>query len=464
MNYKKIIFGSLLLAVNSFICLAILNSMNQHVVLACFVTSIPFCILYLWFFIKFFSSTFFFITFYLMLFYVQPIVYYLTEENYNYQLIHVKTMTFLVITFLHLFMIGGLFFASKKIHNPDVKIEFFNMKKATNLTLLITLFCVFLLFIDAGTLNILGLSRFELKNAGSRLRLIATYGLYLTSVLFFLVFFTIKKRSRFNLFIWIIFVVLFEVLIFLFFRTRSMMVVHLSSVVVGYYYSYCYYRGSVNKRLTKKVKSLFLVMIIGFLAIVTRFFRGFLQPSSHVSEFEFDWSVFLKESVETGDLGYSNIVLEVVSLVPTMYDHFYGQSYFRLLLIFIPRSIWPEKPINTETIVGGWLNPGVEGMSVPPGVAGDLYLNFGMIGVIFSVFFGMLFSLLDKKLTISNFMLWAVSATWIYHLVRGGFTNPIVIFIVLLVYIKIITKLYLHEGSTKSVQNISKFRFLLDKD
>lgn len=446
MNYKKILYSSFLLVMSGLILIFIINSTNQQEVLRNLLFSLPLVLLYLFMFVRFLSSTFFFTVFYLMLFYVQPTVYYLTDGYYIYELGNVKTLIILTVLGLHLFMVGSMFFTNKKPITLNIQIQYWKIKKAVNLTFLIALISIVLLFIDAGTLNLLNMSRMDLKNSGSLIRLASTFGLYLTSVLFFLIFFTVKKRSKFNLFIWVLFVIFFEVLVFMFFRTRSLMVVHLSACLVGYYYSYAYYSDKYKAKSKKGVTLLFGVLII-CLAIVTRFFRGYLQPESNISNFEFNWKVFLEKSVESGDLGYSGTVLKVIHLVPNMYDYLSGQSYFRLFFIAIPRSIWSDKPKNTETLVGSWLHPGVEGMSVPPGIIGDLYINFGILGVVLMFGFGVFFSLLDRKLSAQNFILWSVSATWIFHLVRGGFTNPIVIFGVLYLFIYLINKRYLKEDS-----------------
>ena len=453
MNYKKIGFISLILIISGVILTYIVNATNQKEVLQSLFLSIPLVFAYLILFVRFLSSTFFFNIFYLMLFYLQPVVYYITSGYYNAELKEVKILITLIVIGLHLFMIGSTLFTAKKKIYINIQIEYWKIRKVIKLTFLIAVSSIILLFVDAGTFNILGLDRLGLKNSGSIIRLIATFGLYLTSVLFFLIFFTANIRTKYNLFFWVLFVVLFEVLVFIFFRTRSLMVVHLSACIVGYYYSYAYYSAKYKVKSKKSIAFLFGVLIT-LLSIVTRFFRGYLQPDSNIDKFELNWKVFLERSVENGDLGYSGIVLNVIHLVPNTYDYLSGQSYYRLLFIIIPRSIWPEKPNNTETIVGGWVHPSIEGMSLPPGIIGDLYINFGIFGVIFMVGYGVFFSFLDRKVSTKNFIVWSVSATWIFHLVRGGFTNPIIIFTVLYIFIYTISKYYLKEEFIKK-SNIS---------
>jgi oligosaccharide repeat unit polymerase len=60
-----------------------------------------------------------------------------------------------------------------------------------------------------------------------------------------------------------------------------------------------------------------------------------------------------------------------------------------LLLHVVPRGIYPDKPQNSAGYVAQALNPIAfeNGFAVPSTFAGDLYLNFGIIGVVFGTLF-----------------------------------------------------------------------------
>ena len=80
--------------------------------------------------------------------------------------------------------------------------------------------------------------------------------------------------------------------------------------------------------------------------------------------------------------------------VPSLINYQYGKTYLLWMVAPIPRSLWPDKPIIRigailgEAIFGTTLRGGV-----PPGAVGELYLNFGWVGIPAGMFvFGMAFA------------------------------------------------------------------------
>lgn len=446
MHKKNLFFIIFIIIFTSYIYILINQTTSQKSLFFILIISLLFVLFTLIVYVPFLSTSFFFIVFYIMLFYVQPLIFYFTDLEYNYSFIEVRTLITLIVIGMHLFLLGWSLVVTHNKQTISFNVDFELIKKAVRWLMFLSLSAIILLFIDAKTLDILSLSRMELKNSGSLIRLFSTFLLYTTSILFFLVFFTKDKRKNINIFFWIIFILVFEIVVFSFFRTRSLMVAHFSAALVGYYYSNLYLSGSQRKlKYIKKVTIYLFGTLLGILAIVSRFLRGFLEPGASLDNFSIDWKIFLQKSVEAGDLGYSEVVLKIINLVPNTYPFFDGQSYYRIFFIMIPRSIWENKPINTESIVASWLYPELPGMSLPPGIIGDLYINFGISGIIFMLFFGILFSFFDRKTSITNFMFWSVSATWVFHLVRGGFTNPILIMAFLALNIIIIKKFIFNQ-------------------
>lgn len=453
MSTKKLLTLTFLSISTFIIILFVFNSIDEKQVLSSFLLILPVVLIYIRLYVKVFSASFFFLVFYLMLFFVQPI-YNLTVDyqytSYGFDLI--RKMTVLSTVGILLFCIGNcLFMPNEKLKLEKVFLERSAIQKAITFIFLITSFSIILCFIDLGTLNILNVSRVDLKNSGSPFRLAATYGLYTTSIMYFLVFFTSKARKKSNVILWILIFVLLETLIFLLFRTRSLLVVHSAAMLVGYYYSGLYGYNKYHKGLSAKLITVVLSFIVFIVAISSRFFRGYLQPGQSVDNFDFDLKGFLELSIQSGDIGYSTTVMNVINYV-SQHDVFLnGQSYYRILYTIIPRFVWSDKPENTQRIVASWLEPGLQDQTIPPGIIGDAYLNFGMMGILILMIYGMFFALLDKKLSVKNFIMWAFSATWIFHLVRGGFTNPILIFITLYAVLTFINVRYFHKNSDKSL-------------
>ncbi len=68
--------------------------------------------------------------------------------------------------------------------------------------------------------------------------------------------------------------------------------------------------------------------------------------------------------------------------VPRLVEFQYGRSFVTWLVAPIPRSLWPSKP---KIGVGGDLAPifgTVWTTGVPPGIVAELYLNFGILGIL----------------------------------------------------------------------------------
>lgn len=89
-------------------------------------------------------------------------------------------------------------------------------------------------------------------------------------------------------------------------------------------------------------------------------------------------------------VGKTAVILETV---PRLLGYQYGGTYLTWVVGPIPRSIWKNKPVMR---IGGILGYAIFGTSqatgIPPGGVGELYLNFGWIGlplgmVLFGVFF-----------------------------------------------------------------------------
>ena len=123
----------------------------------------------------------------------------------------------------------------------------------------------------------------------------------------------------------------------------------------------------------------------------------------------------------------------------------YGLSNSFILIFWIPRFIWPEKP----TMLGHWLIREVQpsgygaGHSVSYGFAGDAYVDFGLIGgAIFSLFLGAFLFFLDRtnnKVSKSEFNILFVAITipFTFFAIRSfqtAFMNLVGMFLFLILF------------------------------
>lgn len=77
---------------------------------------------------------------------------------------------------------------------------------------------------------------------------------------------------------------------------------------------------------------------------------------------------------------------------PSVFPFRFGQTYLDVASFVIPRAIWPNKPIAFSTAVGDYVTD--NGNDVPPGIIGELYVNFSGYGIVVGMLLlGMLMSL-----------------------------------------------------------------------
>ncbi|MFB6264014.1 MAG: O-antigen polymerase, partial [Bradymonadaceae bacterium] len=77
----------------------------------------------------------------------------------------------------------------------------------------------------------------------------------------------------------------------------------------------------------------------------------------------------------------------IIDGVPEHLPYQYGRSYVVWLVTPVPRTVWPDKPaIRTGALVGEAIFNTPERTGVPPGVIGELYINFGLVGIPIGMF------------------------------------------------------------------------------
>jgi len=77
----------------------------------------------------------------------------------------------------------------------------------------------------------------------------------------------------------------------------------------------------------------------------------------------------------------------IIEGVPQRLDRRYGSTYLKWMIAPIPRTYWPGKPsIRSGNLVGHALFGNENQSGVPPGFVGELYMNFGLVGLPFGGF------------------------------------------------------------------------------
>lgn len=76
-----------------------------------------------------------------------------------------------------------------------------------------------------------------------------------------------------------------------------------------------------------------------------------------------------------------NVMAGVMQVFPAQEPFMWGSSFIRVFFFAIPRSVWPEKPIPLNLLVGQKLMPHVD-VSLAITTFGEFYANFGHVGVL----------------------------------------------------------------------------------
>jgi oligosaccharide repeat unit polymerase len=65
---------------------------------------------------------------------------------------------------------------------------------------------------------------------------------------------------------------------------------------------------------------------------------------------------------------------------PSIFPFRYGGTYLDTMLFIVPRAVWPDKPKDFSVAVGDYVTENEN--DVPPGVVGEMYVNFHVFGIV----------------------------------------------------------------------------------
>jgi len=184
--------------------------------------------------------------------------------------------------------------------------------------------------------------------------------------------------------------------------------------------------------------SILRLFTLGFIGIIFIVIMGYLRSglgdlNASVSVFNLfhDRSNLLTIVIYALDFPTAyDIYLMIVNHLPD-YDYGYGMSYLKLLFLFVPRSIWPDKPENITWISTRLFRPEQLdlGVSYNPTILGEMYYNFGIFGVISLCFlFGMCCHLpltyyKKNRFSIGGIIIYSVLLFSIIEQFRGAFSD-----------------------------------------
>jgi oligosaccharide repeat unit polymerase len=354
-----------------------------------------------------------------------------------------------------------LFFLGTNISKPDI--NFPNdlriyLKRSTITLILGVLFaiagCAIFLLIAFGGLAALHATRAELA-AGQHGNVIRTVTLYMFFPFLAAAPLLITQLSKpLQTLPWIITTAIL-VGNFILFRARTPFVTVLASIAIGIMLKnrVLFVYGQPTAKLFRTIRDylsvIILVVCIFVGGIVMTFLRGSIGLGRGLSDIELGRNylqIWLEKTFNGGDLGYQKVQRAAYTLYPDPNPYLMGQSFYRVLLMPIPRTFMPNKPLNTSRVFCGAINPALyqTGGTVPPGIVGDLYINFGYIGIFGMLAYGMVFGR-ERYYYFWQWLMLGGVLSWLFHLVRGEFVNSLITFVVFLMVTKALERILLPE-------------------
>lgn len=203
---------------------------------------------------------------------------------------------------------------------------------------------------------------------------------------------------------------------------------------------YWHYRGRRFKLTTLFVLAVLGLILIFVLSVIPGFYH---HPTSQWSLdlfFEildrrlarFDSQlVSIARSFES-PIAVENFALVIEGIRSGQLDLLWGDSYSRFFLAFVPREIWPDKPLHIGRQIPVLVQSSSGAGALPVTILGEMYFNFGYVGILGSmVFLGVLCKFLYLLLmrstednlhsSISATLIYAISAGFVLQYFRGGF-------------------------------------------
>ena len=96
----------------------------------------------------------------------------------------------------------------------------------------------------------------------------------------------------------------------------------------------------------------------------------------------------------------------------------YGETFTRVVTQFVPRSLWPGKPLDLSVEVNALYGTGMAG--TPPGFFGEMFMNFHLPGVIIGgALLGVTFAWLYSR--------WALSSRGPFDIAKYALFAPVVV-------------------------------------
>ena len=336
---------------------------------------------------------------------------------------------------LDLFLIGAIRLRSRRWHLDQLKPMRVNPIGAEVCIILAIAFCTITLvtlvmFVSELRVNVFGVAKTWRASAGyhNTAYLRMQYAFALLPAAAFLI---TLKPAQLQIPYWIPVAVLMAAF-FMIMRNRTAPIAMAVAIVTGVILRNRLVAYSVPRARRKFPARLKLFLVAALPTVMVLGIGGkYLRQAYAVHNYRFGEKEFIALMEHTfasgGDLSFALFLRHAIRLYPANHEFLHGQTYYRALFVPIPRSVWPDKPINSERLFAAALSPELKrrNVTIPAGLVGVTYINFGYPGILLMLAWGWAFTR-ERYRGFFNVMFLAGGGIWMFHMVRGNFTTPLV--------------------------------------
>jgi len=375
------------------------------------------------------------LTLFFIIFYIIPAFRFIQGDDYftktvgmffvGTSLTGVDRVNTIIVSFMSFVcLIGGIYFSYwlKAFRtSPEISVKseiFWNKMNFYNISFLYIIIGILetllLIRFSGGVLSIflnLG-KKFEIRSGNY----IFTFGYMFLSVASLLVLFH-NKKITFSFALLLLVSILSVSLII----NRGLIVIILGLVPLSY--NYCIKQLSIKK--------VFLLSVLGLFGAV--FYKVLQVVIISNWNFKYLFSGYFFSAIARDLFGDVLIGPQQLSFalkgIPSILGFQYGKTIIGFLISLIPSKFFVDKPmVSGAGIYTQSLFPHIfyNGSTIPPGLIGELYMNFSIVGVIVGMFIcglflGRLFHEMNLKKSVFLVFLYSLSIIFFLYLLRGEF-------------------------------------------
>ena len=215
----------------------------------------------------------------------------------------------------------------------------------------------------------------------------------------------------------------------------------------------------MRRRVSPARLAVLVVVLVPVLSLYTIYIREYVVLGELRSiESTEGWLSFLWLLV-TREFASNFVQLQALTLVvdrvPDVLEFQHGRTLLAMLTIAVPSSWYPEKYLTAPGVFTLAIDPDRwvrEGTTLPPGLIGEMYMNFGTIGVVLGLLcFGAGFGLIRRAVKRrgsdpATVVLYTISVAMLAHYIRGELVSPTVLLLIFVLPTIVLLAMGLTEG------------------